>query len=278
MIFVSGATGNIGSEIVRQLVGLGVPVRVLSRDRARAARQLGAKVDVVEGDLTAPSESWFAGVERMFLLAHAHDVGNVTGPVVEAAKRAGVHHVVLNSSSTVLFDPPVQIGSWHADAEAKLEASGLAWTMLRPGNFASNCLRWAPMIKSQQSVFAPSGGESAPIDPRDIASVAVKALTGAGHEGKKYVLTGEEKMTAAGQVEILGKLLGKPLRFVPVPEQGALAGMIKGGMPEHLAKAVLELLRPHSGEGMMTTTVRDVTGAPARTFEQWARDHLDAFR
>ena len=146
MIFVTGATGNIGSEIVRQLVALGQPVRALSRSRDRAAKQLGPKVEIVEGDLNRPDEidAWLEGVDRLFVLSHAHDLPNVAGPVFEAAKRAGVRHVVLNSSSTVLFEPPVKIGQWHATAEAKLEASGLQWTMLRPGNFDSNALRWAP--------------------------------------------------------------------------------------------------------------------------------------
>jgi uncharacterized protein YbjT (DUF2867 family) len=280
MIFVTGATGNIGSEIVRQLVALGEPVRVLSRDRERAARQLGPGVEVVEGELsrTADLPGWLQGVDRLFLMAHAQELAALAGPVIEAARAAGVQRVVLNSSSTVQFEPPVEIGRWHAAAEALLEASGLEWTMLRPGNFASNALRWAPMIRSQQAVFAPQGGRSAPIDPRDIASVAVKALTTPGHVGKKYVLTGEQLMTAQEQVGILGKVLGQSLRFVPVPDAAARAGMIKGGMTEEMADAVLELLRPHSGEGLMTRTVREVTGREPRTFEQWARDNIEAFR
>lgn len=280
MIFVTGATGNIGSEIVRQLVALGQPVRALSRNRDRAAQQLGPKVEIVEGDLNRPDEldSWLKGVDRLFVLSHAHELPNVAGPVFEAAKRAGVRHVVLNSSSTVLFDPPVKIGQWHATAEAKLEASGLQWTMLRPGNFDSNALRWAPTIRSQQTVFAPEGGMSAPIDPHDIASVAVKALTTDGHAGKRYVVTGPELMNAAKQVEILGSLLGKSLRFVAMTEAAGRAGMIKAGMSENMAEAVLELLRPHSGEGLKTDTVREVTGRDPLTFEQWARDHLAAFQ
>jgi uncharacterized protein YbjT (DUF2867 family) len=280
MIFVTGATGNIGSELVRQLVALGEPVRVLSRNRERASQQLGPKVEVVEGDLTQPAGlgTCLEGVDRLFLLTHAHDISTVAGPVFEAARRAGVRRIVLNSSSTVLFEPSVTIGRWHEAAEERLEASGLEWTMLRPGNFASNALRWAPMIRAQQTVFAPRGGRSAPIDPRDIASVAAKVLTSEGHVGKRYVLTGSELMTAENQVEILGKVLGTSLRFVAVPEAGARAGMIKGGLTEQMADAILELLRPHSGEGMMTDTVRDVTGHAARTFEQWAQDSIAEFR
>jgi uncharacterized protein YbjT (DUF2867 family) len=186
---------------------------------------------------------------------------------------------VLLSSDTTLMEPIGAIGRWHLAAEQQLEATGIAWTMLRPGNFASNVLRWVPMIKAQGAVFGPAGGKSAPIDPYDIASVAVKALTTAGHEGKKYHLTGPELLTAAEQVDIIGAALGKALRYVEVPDEGARAGMLRSGMPEALADAVLELVgQARAGRGpASTTTVREVTGAEPRTFAMWVKAHLSAF-
>ena len=281
MILVTGATGDIGGDVVRQLVAAGESVRALARDPARAAK-LGPAVEVTRGDLLQPDTlaAAFAGVTKLFLMAHAGDLPLVAEHALAAAKRAGVRHVVLLSSSTTLIEPLVTIGKWHLAAEQQLEATGLSWTMLRPGNFASNALRWAPMIKARGAVFAPLGpGKSAPIDPHDIASVAVKALTTPGHEGKKYVLTGDELLSAAEQVDILGAALGKPLRFVEVPAANARAAMLESGMDEVFADAMLELfsLSRAGGEALRTSTVREVTGAAPRTFAEWVRAHLSAF-
>jgi uncharacterized protein YbjT (DUF2867 family) len=282
MILVTGATGDIGGEVVRQLVAGGVRVRALARDPAKAAK-LGAGVEVVKGDLLAPETlgAAFDGAEKVFLMGLGQQLPRIVEHAAPAAERAGVRHVVLLSSSTILTDPMVTIGKWHRAAEVRIEATGIPWTMLRPGNFMSNTLRWVATIKAQGAVFSPSGqGRSAPIDPRDIASVGVKALTTPGHEGKRHVLTGGALMTAAEQVEVLAAALGKPLRCVDVPEAGARAGMLKAGMNEEMADALLEVMRRvrEGGEALQTTTVREVTGAEPRTFATWAAEHLAAFQ
>jgi uncharacterized protein YbjT (DUF2867 family) len=282
MILVTGATGDIGGEVTRQLVQGGQKVRVLARDPAKAARMLGSAVEVAKGDLLQKDSltEAFAGATKVFLMAHAADLPAAAEHALAAAKQGGARHVVLLSSNTTLMEPIGAIGRWHLAAEQQLEATGIAWTMLRPGNFASNSLRWAPMIKAQGAVFGPAGGKSTPIDPYDIASVAVKALTTAGHEGKKHLLTGSERLTAAEQIDIIGAALGKTLRYVEVPDEGARAGMLKAGMPEVLADALLELIRlARTGrEPATTTTVRDVTGAEPRTFAMWVEAHVSAFK
>jgi uncharacterized protein YbjT (DUF2867 family) len=281
MILVTGATGDVGGEVVRQLVAAGETVRVLARDPVKAAK-LGPAVEVVRGDLLQPETLTAAlvGAEKLFLMAGAEDLPAVAQHAIPAAKHAGVRHVVLLSSSTILTEPMVTIGKWHLAAEQHLEASGLAWTMLRPGNFASNALRWAPTIKAQGAVYGTAGdGKSAPIDPYDIASVAAKALTTPGHEGKRYVLTSEELLTMAEQVDAIGAAIGKPVRLIDVPEAGARAGMLKSGMNEVLVDALLELMTSvrTGGGARQTTTVREVTGVAPRTFATWVRAHLSAF-
>jgi uncharacterized protein YbjT (DUF2867 family) len=281
MILVTGATGGVGGDVVRHLVKAGQPVRALARDPEKAAKLLPG-VDVARGDLSKPDTLAPAleGATKAFLMAGAQELPAIAKDFVAAAKRAGVAHVVLLSSSTILLEPRVAIGAWHLAAEQELEASGLAWTMVRPGNFASNTLRWAPMIKAQGAVFGTGGhGKSAPIDPYDIAAVAATALATPGHEGKKYVLTGDELLSAAEQVAIIGAAIGKPLRYVEVPEAGARAGMQKAGMNEIMIDALLELLRrvDANDEALRTTTVRDVTGVAPRTFAAWVKDHVAAF-
>jgi uncharacterized protein YbjT (DUF2867 family) len=281
MILVTGATGDVGGEVARQLVRAGAKVRVLARDAAKAAK-LGLDVEIAVGDLLRPETLGpaFAGVEKVFLMAHAQDLPAAADHAVPAAVRGGARHVVLLSSYSAAHDPPSAIGRWHRAAEERIEATGLAWTMLRPGNFASNTLRWAGTIKAQGVVYAPEGsGRTAPIDPQDIASVGARALLDPGHEGKRYLLTGEEMTDTAGQVATLGAVLGRSLRLVEVPAAAARAGMLKGGLSETLADAVLELTAgPHAREALLSPDVRAVTGAPARTFAQWVEAHADSFR
>lgn len=278
-ILVTGATGKIGSEVVRLLLERGRRVRVLTRDPKKVAHH-GDKVEVAVGEPTDPAALARAmeGVERAFVHSpSAEHVPLVAGHAAKGAKAAGVRHLVLNSSGTILMEPKVTIGRWHLEGEEKIKASGIPWTMLRPGNFASNTLRWAGSIKSQGAVYGPNGsGRSAPIDPRDIGAVAAAALAEDGHAGKTYVLTGPELLSTAEQVAHIGTALGKPLKFVEVPEAGARAGMLKSGMPPHMADALLELMRP-GGEPLVTATVRQVTGREPRRFEHWVRDHLAAF-
>lgn len=281
MILVTGATGNIGTEIVRLLLAESHRVRVLVRDPAKVA-MLGDVVDVVRGDLMRPETlpAAFAGVERAFVMIPSiEDIAATAPRIFAAAQAAGVQHVVFLSSGTIQMQPPMTVGRWHLAGEAALQATKLAWTMLRPGNFASNSIRWAGQIRAQGAVFAPHGDhESAVIDPRDIAAVAAKALTTPGHAGKTYLLTGPALLSTAQQVAILAQALAKPIRLVAVPEAGARAGMLKSGMGAVLADAILELMRPDGFmEPALTTTVQDVTGRPARTFADWARENLAAF-
>lgn len=279
MIVVSGASGNIGSEVVRQLVIGGSKVRALSRDPSKLADVAG--VEVAKADLLEPAslDAAFAGAEKVFLVGNAADIPRVATIASAAAKRAGVRHVVMVSSATIEMEPVGTIGNWHLEAETVIKSSGLTWTFLRPGNFASNTLRWAGMIRAQGAVFAPAGGKSAPVDPRDIADVAVAALAGKGHEGKTYVLTGAELLTAAEQVAQIGTAIGRELRFVDVPPAGARAGMLKSGMSELLADAILQLILAgaEGRDALLTSTVRDVAGHEPRSFAEWVRSNLAAF-
>lgn len=279
-VLVTGATGNIGAPLVRMLVESGMTVRVLTRRLDEARALLGGEVLLTEGGLGEASAVAAAleGAEQAFFLSR-------TGPELRAlatdfftaARSAGVRNVVATSSSTVLIDPPVAMGRWHAELETALVASGLGWTMLRPGNFASNTLRWASSIRTKATVFAPfASSVSAPIDPFDIASVAFAALTKPGHEGKCHTLTGPELMTPRQQTGILGGVLGRPLHLVELAEERAREGMA-ATMPPVMVDAVIELLRASVNDELITPTVREITGREARSFETWAREHRAAF-
>jgi len=282
MILVCGATGNIGRTVVAKLAAQGHTVRALTRDPTRA--RFPAGVQAVQGDVTRPDSMDHAlvGVERAFLMSEALDLPAVARNFVVAAHRAKIRHIVLNSSGTIEMATPTAISLAHQAAEDVLKASGIAWTLLRPGYFASNALRWASSIRSQGIVFSPATqGSVVPIDPRDIGAVAAIALSSTGHEGKTYVLSGPERLSIAQQVEQIGTAIGRTLRLVEISEASARAGMIKADMPEVVADAIMELIHAAARESesriTITQTVQEITGQAPRTFADWARDHAAAF-
>ncbi|WP_437579350.1 SDR family oxidoreductase [Sorangium sp. So ce887] len=282
MILVTGATGNVGGAVLEQLVEAGQKVRALVRDPARLGER-GSLVEVVKGDLAKPEtlDAAFAGVDRAFVVCAVGDLPALAGNAAAAAKRAGVRHIVLLSSASAVDEHDYAIARWHREAEAKVKASGLAWTMLQPGAFATNALMWVGSIKAQGAVYTATGdGKSAPIDQRDIAAVAVKALTSPGHEGESYVLTGPEALSAAEQVAKISAAIGRPLRFVDVTEEALREGMEKAGLPEVFIRAIVEiqaLVKAGHGE-RPAPTVEQLLGRKARTFDEWLQRYGRAFQ
>ncbi|MDX3102300.1 NAD(P)H-binding protein [Nonomuraea angiospora] len=282
MILVTGATGNVGRELVRELDETGVPFRVLVRDPARAAA-LPERAERVVGDLGDPATlpPAFAGADRLFLLTPGIGLDH-TRHAVTAARSAGVRHIVHLSSFNVLGDPMPAMGRWHHEREQAIRASGIPATFLRPGGFMTNVFDWLPTIREAGYVLDPVGpGRYAPIDPADIAAVAALALTGDGHQGQEYVLTGEELFTVTEQVEILAAAAGRELavRAVTTAEE-AVASRFPNGAPPALAEAVIEgfhLMRADTA-GFRTGTVERLLRRKPRTFAAWCARNAGAFR
>ncbi len=281
MILVLGATGNTGGEAARQLIAAGERPRLLVRTPEKA-REFEGKAEIVQGDLDDPASLAAAmrGIEKLYLVGTGTNGAELERNAIDAAKAAGVRHVV-KLSVIGADDPQITFARWHAEAERHLMASGLAWTMLRPGNFMANSLGWAETIRSQGVFYQPTGqGQWAAIDPVDIGAVAVRALTTPGHEGQSYSLTGPESFSAAGYAAVLARVLGRPVQFVDVPPDAAKAGMLESGMPAGYADALLDLLAAMKAghtDGI-TNTVEQVTGRKPGTFEAWARRNAAAFQ
>ncbi len=281
MILVTGATGTVGRQLVNELVTAGADVRALSRTPERAGLPSG--VEVVAGDLGRPETlpSALQGIERVFLLSGGPEGPEHDANLIAAGEQAGVRHVVTLSVLGAGHGADDPITRWHLAGERAVTASGMAWTILRPGAFMSNALMWAPSIKDQGVVYAPfAQAKTGAVDPADIAAVAARALTGAGQGGKTYPLTGPELLSAADQVEILGAALGRPLQVVDVPPEAAKAAMVDSGMPAELADAVIVSMAQAGTDHAMAVlpTVEQVTGHPARSFAEWATAHLGDFR
>jgi uncharacterized protein YbjT (DUF2867 family) len=282
MILITGATGTVGASLVEQLVAGGHPVRAFVTDIAAAQAKLGDKVELARGNFTDPTsvDAALGGVDKLYLLAPAGpDEPAWEAAVIAAAQRAGVKHVVYHSVAGAQYEANA-FGRWHRAAEKLLERSKLAWTILRPAGFMSNALGWAATIKSQGAIYMPCGqGKMAYIDPRDIAAVAAAALVSPGHDGKAYELTGPEPLSIGDQASALAAAIGKPVKYVDVPDAAARDAMIGIGMPAVIADGMLEITGfVRSGNAAsVSNAVQTVTGKPARTFAAWCKEHVAAF-
>ena len=283
MIAVTGATGTIGSELVRLLVEAGREVRALTRRPGDQDPRPG--VEWVGADLS--DRSGLAGVlegcDRLFLLT-----GNNEGMVrqqtnaIRAAGRAGVKRVVKLSALGATDHSKSVIGLWHHNVEGKLRDSGLDWTLLRPHHFMQNLLD--PLVFDREAgvVYSAAGDGSIPlIDTRDIAAVAAVTLTEDGHEGEVYTLTGPEAVSFPEAVGILSDVLGRGLEYRPQTMDQAWRRRRDAGQPVWLAAAQLAIAGYQREEGATARTsdaVESVTGRPPRSFRQFAEDHIKALR
>jgi uncharacterized protein YbjT (DUF2867 family) len=275
VFLVTGATGNVGSELVRALADAGQPVRALTRNGSSPSVPAG--VPQVAGDLNDPAglRPALAGIRGLFLMPGYQGAAQT----LAYARAAGVERVVqLSGSSVASTDTGNAISVYLIEAEAGVKNAGLAWTIVRPYAFMSNTLQWAPQLKAGDVVTAPFAGvRQAVTDPADIAAVAALALTTEGHAGQTYTVTGPESLLPADRLRILGTVLGRNLELRPQPDDEARAEM-NATMPAAYVDAFFSFYAAGTlDESTPLGTVADLTGRPPRTFEQWARAHASAF-
>lgn len=278
-ILIIGGNGTVGRHVVAELVGRGAPARALVRSRARATAVEGTGLPMEVGDLEDPAslDAALDGVERIFLSSSPSPrVAELHGNLVDAARRAGVRHVVRVSALGASPGSPSELLRGHGEAEAHLEASGLGFTHLRPAWFMQNLLGYAPWIAAHGELAVPSGqGTLAMIDVRDVARVAAEALVGSGHQGRAYRLTGPEALSFDRVAEVLSEVLGRPIRHRDPPPEEARRQMLADGTPEWLVDGLLGLFRhaPVDPSAEVTGDVEAVTGAPATPLAAFVRDH-----
>ena len=269
MIFVVGATGKVGRHVVAGLLERGSGVRVLVRDPSQA--ELPPDVDVVRGDLTDPHglAEHLADVEAVFLVwpfFAADGADEVVGILARSARR-----IVYLSAEAAARRPD----TFWARVEHAVERSASEWTFLRPTGFAANTLMWADQIRASGVVRWPYGEAARSlIHERDIADAAVLALTEQGHTGARHVLTGPRTLTQAEQAHAIGEALGRPVRWEELSREDA-ERELAGEVPDTALDTWAGFVQTPE---IVTSTVQDVTGRPARPFQEWARDHADDFR
>jgi uncharacterized protein YbjT (DUF2867 family) len=283
MILVTGATGHVGSELVRLLADQGAPARALvhSPDKATPIQRLG--LETALGDYEQPDTLDVAmkGCDQLFLLSPPTPrQPQQERHVIEAARRAGVGHVVKQSVPWAGVDAPLVFSRWHGQVEEDLARSGLAYTLLRPSSFMQNFLMSAQQVADQGVLYGMFGeGRVAFIDARDIAAVAAELLTNPGHHGASYTLTGPEALSAAEVAERLAAATGRQVRSVDLGADAFRQALAGAGMPGWLVDGVVEgntMLAAGHG-ATVTDEVARLTGRPPRTFAQFAADHRVAF-
>jgi uncharacterized protein YbjT (DUF2867 family) len=276
MFLVTGATGNVGGELVRRLIGARHAVRALVRSQDQ--RTMALNVETVVGDLNRPESlsTALTNVGGVFLMGGYRDM---TGVLAEI-RRAGVRHVVLLSSRSVVGgDSSNAIVNMWMTSEAAVRSSGVPWTILQPSGFMSNALRWLPQIRAGDLVRAPFADVTiAVIDPYDIAAVATVVLTSKGHASRSHRLTGPEPLRPTDQIRVLAAVLGRDLRFEGLSDTEAREELAKS-FSENLVEAFLRFFAEGEfDDSQVLTTVHEITGRQPRTFKQWASAHADNFR
>lgn len=279
MYLVTGATGNVGSEVAAQLLERGEKVRAFTRSPQKLGNW-ATRADVVVGDFENPETVTPAmdGVRAVFLVSQAPDADSFRR-LVGTIKEAGGNRVVF-LSSILAAQPEYEIGRLHIEKETAIREAGLEGKFLRATGFMTNSYQWIASIKGQGKVYNAIGdARFPPIAGEDIAAVAVRALTDPGLAGEIFELTGGELISIPEEVKILGRVLGKDLECVDIPLEVAVQNMTRSGLPQKIAEAVGQSLGSlrNGRAAKVSNTVEQVTGRAPITYEAWAHKHAARF-
>jgi len=283
MILVTGATGTNGVELISQLAAMGEPCRALVRDPQESAKLLPPDTELFRGDLgdRAALDEAMRGIEKVFLLCPVHPKQvEWEGNVVDAAKAAGVRHLVKFSVIHASPESRSALLRWHAATEDRIRSSGVPFTFLRPNMFMQELLRQADAIRSQGQFYLPlAGAKVSLVDVRDNAAVAAAVLTGRGHEGKTYEITGPAALSFDEVALALAEATGRPIRYVPITMEQFKQAFAAAGAPQWMADVVAELYATfHPANSVVREGVKRATGKEPRTFDSFARENAAAIR
>jgi uncharacterized protein YbjT (DUF2867 family) len=282
-VLVTGATGNVGSSVVRELQGGGWSVRALVRDRAKGAQILGDDVDLAVGDFSDPDSlaSAMDGVDFVFLSSSGgpekleHELA-----AIKAASASGVKRIVKASTIGAEVGSPLPPLDWNGQIEEHLRRSGVPAVILQSNYYMTNLLASVEQIREGKLVAPAGEGKIAMIDPRDVGAVGAATIAGEGHDGRTYTLTGPEGISFGQVAEELSEATGLSIEYVDVPDEAARQGLMAAGMPDWLVSHLTQLfgkIRQGALE-TVTDTVRTLTGREPRSFSEFARDHAVLFR
>jgi len=283
MLLLTGVTGKTGGESARALLKKGIPLRAIVRNAEKAASLKAAGVELVIGDVTdkAVLDKAMTGVDKALMtIPNGEKQLDLEKQFIDVAKQKGVKHLVKMSSMEAVADAKSPIAKIHYASEQYLQQSGLAWTMIKPNFFMQNFLGSAGTINEQGKFFLPMGeGKTVMADTRDIGACVAAVMTGTGHEGRKYEITGPEVLSFADAADRFSRALGRRIEYVYVPMEAYRKTLARFLTNEWHLNAVCALFReiaegdtPHT-----TDTVQKLTGKPPISLEQFVRDHKAVF-
>lgn len=271
MILVTGAAGTVGTEVVRALKAKGVPFR--AAHRSRPIKVEGVESVAVDYGREETVQAALEGIDTLFLLSN--DVASEAGVVI-AAQRSGVRRIVTLS----VIDAEKEaftFARWHRAVEKQIEASGVAWTFLRPAGFMQNIINYmGPTIRSESRIYQNAGdGKVSHVDARDIGEVAALALTEPGHERKAYTLTGPRAVSYGEIAELLSSALGRAITYVALSDEQLKQGAVASGTPPAYADALVELGQFYRSNALafVSPDIEKVTGHAPRAIEPFVSEH-----
>jgi uncharacterized protein YbjT (DUF2867 family) len=283
MLLVTGATGTTGMEVLRALKDRGAEARALVRDETKAHHLRDLGFMPVTGDLGDPRTLGPAleDVERAYLVAPASPMqSELELAFLETAKGAGVKHVVKLSVIGASEEAPGRFARSHGRVERALKESEMAWTLLRATGFMQNTLAWGERVQDGTFYTPVPDAAFSIVDARDVAEVAALALTGDGHEGKAYGLSGPEAISYRDQAKRLFAAAGREVEVAEVPVEAVKRELVRAGVPPWNAEGLAELFELYASGGatMVTSGVQDALGRPPRDLDTFAADHVEAFK
>jgi len=283
MILLTGATGTVGSQVVKHLQKTGAEFRIVARDPDKARSLTGPGIEIVQGDITNPVSMQTAmhGMDHLFLLTPSGPQQvDVEKEIVDEAARAGVSHITKLSVMGASALSPILINQWHYYSEKYIEQIGIGLTAVRPTFFMQNTLMFATTISNEGMFYAPLGDAAVNIvDARDIASVVVSTLIEPGHMGHVYDVTGPQAVTFNEVAADISSAIGKSVAYVNVPPEGMRISMQRIGMPEWLIESMLgyyAFFREGHGS-LVTPVVERLKKSPAIAYKQFAQDYASSF-
>lgn len=277
---ITGATGDIGARVVRQLMERHIRPRILVRNAGKADALFGQAVEMCVGDLDDPgtTKSAMKGVHTLFLVNIGPRIPQRDETAATFAREQGIERIVKLSSLDV--EHGLAIGAWHEKGEAAIRASGIAFTFIRPTGFMTNLLAWAHSIKSEGVVRSSTGNGGRPfIHSEDIAAVSVTALLDADYAGRILAITGPRSLTFGDATNIIARAVGKTLVYEPISDEeaGERYSRMSGSPDETAAHVALwRAIR----EGRLATTTNEVERVLGRkpiSLEQWASENVRHF-
>jgi uncharacterized protein YbjT (DUF2867 family) len=283
MILVTGATGNVGSELIRELVKDKRPVRAFVRNSGCAQAIALTGVQLVVGDFEKPDTFGPAldGVEQLFLLIPSSAyVEKQQCQFVDAAKRSRVKRIVKLSQFAANEYTRGRFQRYHGGVEHYIRNAKIAYTFLRPNLFMQGLLNFQGTIVGQGAFYLPAADSRVSVvDVRDVAAVAARLLVDSRHNGKTYSITGPAAITHAEMAEALSRATGRTIKFVDISPEAMREKLLELGMERWRADGLLEdydhYRRGEAAE--VSSAVRDLTGKEARSFEEFARDYAERF-